>query len=54
MVEKGLAWEDRNVDLMAGEQFSPDYLKIHPKGIVPAIVQRRANGDGVDRHSRIP
>lgn len=38
MVEKGLAWEERNVDLMAGEQFSPDYLKIHPKGIVPAIV----------------
>lgn len=38
LVEKGIAWQDHNLDLMKGEQFSPDYLKIHPKGIVPAIV----------------
>lgn len=38
MSEKGLDWEDRNVDLMRSEQVSPDYLKINPKGVVPALV----------------
>ncbi len=38
MSEKGLDWEDRNIDLMRGEQVSPEYLRINPKGVVPAIV----------------
>lgn len=37
MSEKGLDWQDRDIDLMKGEQVSPDYLKINPKGVVPAI-----------------
>lgn len=36
--EKGLDWETRNVDLFRAEQFSPEYLKINPKGLVPALV----------------
>lgn len=36
--EKGLAWESRYVDLMAGEQFAPDYLALNPKGVVPTLV----------------
>lgn len=36
--EKGLAWESRYVDLMAGEQFAPDYLALNPKAVVPTLV----------------
>jgi len=38
MAEKGLDWEDRNIDLMRGEQVTPDYLKLNPKGVVPTLV----------------
>lgn len=38
MAEKGLAWQDLDVDLMRGEQMSPDYLKLNPKGVVPTLV----------------
>lgn len=38
MTEKGLQWEERDIDLMRGEQVSPEYLKINPKGVVPALV----------------
>lgn len=36
--EKGLDWEGRYVDILAGEQFSADYLKVNPKGVVPVLV----------------
>jgi glutathione S-transferase len=36
--EKGLDWEGRYVDILAGEQFSPAYLKLNPKGVVPLLV----------------
>ena len=35
--EKGLAYETQNVDLFKNEQFKPEYLKINPKGVVPAL-----------------
>lgn len=38
MTEKGLEWQDRNVDLMRSEHVSPEYLKVNPKGVVPALV----------------
>jgi glutathione S-transferase len=38
MAEKGLQWEDRNVDLMRGEHLSPEYLELNPKGVVPTLV----------------
>jgi glutathione S-transferase len=38
LCEKGLTWETRNVDLFRAEQFSPEYLKINPKGLVPTLV----------------
>lgn len=38
MTEKGLAWEERNVDLMNSEQLSPEYLKMNPKGVVPTLL----------------
>ena len=38
LYEKGLAWEERHVDLMRSEQISPAYLALNPKGVVPTIV----------------
>lgn len=38
LAEKGLAYESRVVDLYAGEQFSPWYLRLNPAGVVPTLV----------------
>ena len=35
---KGLDHERRSLDLRAGDQFKPDYLKLNPKAVVPTIV----------------
>ena len=37
LLEKGLEFERVNVDLSKGEQKNPEYLKIHPFGLVPAL-----------------
>ena len=37
--EKGVTdWESHEVDLFNGGQFSPDYLKLNPKAVVPTLV----------------
>lgn len=37
--EKGVTdWESHEVDLFRSEQFSPEYLKLNPKGVVPTLV----------------
>src|SRR5438105_856713 len=38
LVEKGLTWESRRVDLFKTEQYDPEYLKLNPKGVVPTLV----------------
>lgn len=38
LAEKQLHHEQRHINLMKAEQVTPDYLKINPKGVVPAIV----------------
>ncbi len=38
LAEKGLAYRGRFVDLRRGRQFDPEYLKIHPGAVVPALV----------------
>ena len=38
MGEKGLDWEGVYIDILKGEQFDPDYLKLNPKGVVPTLV----------------
>src|SRR3981081_3877902 len=35
---KGLAFEERKLDLFAGDQLKPDYLKINPNGVVPSLM----------------
>jgi len=38
LAEKGLTWESRHLDLRAGDQQKPEYLKLNPRGVVPTIV----------------
>jgi glutathione S-transferase len=35
---KGLAFEERKLDLFAGDQLKPDYLEINPNGVVPSLI----------------
>jgi len=37
LAEKKLDWESRHIDLPKGEQFSPSYLAINPRAIVPVL-----------------
>jgi glutathione S-transferase len=37
LAEKAIGYTTQNVDLFQNEQFSPEYLKINPKGVVPAL-----------------
>jgi len=36
--EKGLDWDGEMLDLNAGDQFRPDYLRLNPKAVVPTLV----------------
>jgi glutathione S-transferase len=38
LAEKGLDWTDRHMDLRAGDQHTPEYLALNPKGVVPTLV----------------
>jgi glutathione S-transferase len=35
---KGLAFEERKLDLLAGDQLKPDYLALNPNGVVPTLM----------------
>ncbi|HCP01367.1 MAG TPA: maleylacetoacetate isomerase [Rhodospirillaceae bacterium] len=35
---KGLPYEVIPIDLIKGDQFDPEYLKINPQGVVPALI----------------
>jgi glutathione S-transferase len=38
LAEKGLDWKGHYLDILKGDQFDPDYLKLNPKGVVPTLV----------------
>jgi glutathione S-transferase len=38
LAEKGLAYEDKHLNLRAGDQKTPEYLKLNPNGYVPTLV----------------
>ena len=41
---KQLAWQSQEVNLFLNEQYSPEYLKLNPSGVVPTLVD---DGDAV-------
>ena len=43
LAEKHIPYTPRHVDLMKSEHIQPDYLKINPKGLVPALVHDGAS-----------
>ncbi len=38
LAEKGLEWTGRLLDLIGGDQFSQEYIKLNPKSVVPTLV----------------
>lgn len=38
LAEKGLEWNGRYIDILKGDQFDPDYMKLNPKAVVPTLV----------------
>ncbi len=38
LIEKGLAWDGRLLDLNAGDQFKSEYLLLNPHAVVPTLV----------------
>jgi glutathione S-transferase len=38
LTEKSVAWDSRIVNIAEKENLRPEYLKLHPKGVVPALV----------------
>ena len=38
LMEKGITWESRYLDILNGEHFHPDYLKLNPMAVVPTLV----------------
>jgi ganglioside-induced differentiation-associated protein 1 len=38
LAEKQLSWVSRYVDILKGEQFTPEFLGVNPKAVVPVLV----------------
>ncbi len=38
LAEKGLDWTGHHLSLREGDQHKPDYLKLHPGGVVPTLI----------------
>lgn len=38
LAEKGLDWDGVYIDILKGEQFTADYMKLNPKAVVPTLV----------------
>ena len=38
LAEKKLAWEGHHLNLRAGDQQEPEYLKLNPNAVVPTLV----------------
>ena len=34
---KGIPFAEKKLDLMAGDQMKPDYLRLNPNGVVPTL-----------------
>jgi len=38
LAEKGLDWTGHYLDILKGDQFDPEYLKLNPRAVVPTLV----------------
>lgn len=38
LYEKQLEWTGHYLDILKGDQFNPEYMKLHPKAVVPTLV----------------
>lgn len=38
LAEKDLDFDGKIIDLIKGEQYAPEYLKLNPKGVVPTLI----------------
>jgi glutathione S-transferase len=38
LAEKGLEWKGTYIDILKGDQFDPEYVKLNPKAVVPTLV----------------
>ena len=38
LAEKGLEWDGHYLDILKGDQFTPEYRKLNPKAVVPTLV----------------
>ncbi len=38
LAEKGLDWKGHYIDVLKGDQFDPDYMKLNPKAVVPTLL----------------
>ena len=38
LAEKNVDWKSHYIDILKGDQFNPDYLKLNPKAVVPTLV----------------
>ena len=38
LAEKGREWQGHYIDILKGDQFSPEYIKLNPKAVVPTLV----------------
>jgi glutathione S-transferase len=38
LAEKDIPWEGHYIDILKGDQFAPDFLKLNPKGLVPVLI----------------
>jgi glutathione S-transferase len=38
LAEKDLPWDGHYIDILTGEQFAPEYLKLNPNAIVPTLI----------------
>ena len=39
--EKGLEWKGHYIDILKGDQFTPEYRKLNEKAVVPTLVHDR-------------
>ncbi len=46
LTEKALAWDSRVVDIIEKDNLRPEYLALHPKGLVPTLVDDDHPGTG--------